>query len=131
MNDFITMSTDQKLDKLIQSVSALQKTHDERNKKVEGKLQKLEADVAASQALQEDVTERALKHLRRSKPYEFRRKGHEEQYRFNSEVSHHVALAVSQLIKLQPSSDKDKEGKERAGGRWDCTGRMPETHPYS
>ena len=114
MNDFITMSTEQKLDELIQSVSALQKTHDESHKQLEGKLQKLEADVAASQALQEDVTERTLKHLRRGKLYEFRRKGSEEQYRFNSEVSYHVASAVSQLSKLQPSSDKDKAIIEKA-----------------
>ena len=74
------MTTKQKLDELIQSVPALQKTHDESHKQVEGKLQKLEADVVASQALQEDVTERALKRLRRDKPYKFCRKGHEEQY---------------------------------------------------
>ena len=108
MNDFITMTTEQKLDKLIQSISALQKTHDESHKQLEGKLQKLEADVVASKALQEDVTERALKCLRRDKPYEFRRKGHEEQYRFNSEVSDHVASVASQLSKLQLSLDKDK-----------------------
>ena len=64
--------------------------------------------MAASQVMQEDATERALKCLRRDKPYEFRCKGHEEQYQFNSKVLNHVAAAAGQLSKLQPSSDKDK-----------------------
>ena len=92
-----SLTTDQKLDALIQSVSDLKKSQDAGHKELEGKLQKLEEDVAASQELQEDATERAVKRLRRDKPFEFRRKGHEEQYRFNSEISDHVVAAANQL----------------------------------
>ena len=72
--------TEEKLDKLIRSIGDLQRTHKASQKELESKLQKLEADVAASQDKQEDATERAFKRMRRDKPYEFRRKGHEEQY---------------------------------------------------
>ena len=70
--------------------------------------------MAASQESQEDATEQALKRLKRDKPYEFRRKGHEEQYRFNLEVSDHMSAATSQLSKLRPSTDKDKATLEKA-----------------
>ena len=107
------MTVDQKLDELIKSVSMLQKAHDSSHKELDGKLKKLEADVVASQESQEDATERASKHLKRDKPYEFCRKGHEEQYRFNSEVLDHMSAAASQLSKLCPSTDKDKATLEK------------------
>ena len=59
------MNTDQKLDKLIKSVSELKKSHDSSHKDLEGKLQKLEADMAVSQELQEDATEIQFKPLDR------------------------------------------------------------------
>ena len=65
------MTMDQKLDELIKSVTELKKAHDSSHKELEGKLQKLEADVGASQEMQEDAAERALKRLRRDKPYKF------------------------------------------------------------
>lgn len=58
----------------------LKKEHDSSHKKLEGKLQKL---IAASQEMQEDATEWALKHLRRDKPNEFQQRAYEEQFRFN------------------------------------------------
>ena len=89
-----SLTTDQKLDALIKSVTELKKSQDSSHEELEEKLQKLEGDVAASQELQEDATERAVKRLRMDKPYEFRRKGHEEQYRFNSGIMDHVAAAT-------------------------------------
>ena len=68
----------------------------------------------ASQDKQEDATERAFKRMRRDKPYEFRCKGHEEQYRVNLEVADHMAAATSHISKLQPSTEKDKITLERA-----------------
>ena len=70
--------------------------------------------MAASQELQEDATERAVKHLRMDKPYKFRRKGHEKQYRFNSGIADHVAATTIQLEKIQPTSDKDKATLDKA-----------------
>ena len=107
------MTADQKLDELIKSVSTLHKAHNTSHKELDGKLNKLEADVAASQESQEEATEQALKCLRRDKPYEFCWKDHEEQYRFNSEVSDHVSAAASELSKLCPSTDKNKATLEK------------------
>ena len=94
-----SLMTDQKLDALIKSVSELKKSQDSSHKESEDKLQKLEE-------LQEDATERAVKRLRRDKLFEFQRKGHEEQHRFNSEIADHVASATTHLLKIQPASDK-------------------------
>ena len=79
-----SLTTDQKLDELIKCIFELKKSQDSSHKELEGKLQKLEKDVAASQELQEDGTEMAVKCLRRDKPFKFHCKGHQEQYRFNS-----------------------------------------------
>ena len=57
------MNTDQKLDKLIKSVSELKKSLNSSHKDLEGKLQKLEADVAVSQELQEIAMEIEFKPL--------------------------------------------------------------------
>ena len=103
-----SLTTDQKLDALIKLVAELKKSQDSSHKELEEKLQKLEEDVAASQELQEDATERAVKRLRMDKPYEFRQKDNEEQYCFNSGIADHVAAATIQLKKIQPTSDKDK-----------------------
>ena len=103
-----SLTTDQKLDALIKLVAELKKSQDSSHKELEEKLQKLEEDVAASQELQEDATERAVKRLRMDKPYEFRQKGNEEQYCFNFGIANHVAAATIQLEKIQPTSDKDK-----------------------
>ena len=98
-----SLSTDQKLDVLIKPVAVLKKSQDSSHKELEGKLQKLEEDVVALQEL-----ERAVKHLRRDKPYEYRRKSNKEQYRFNSGIAGHVAAATTQLDKIHPASEKDK-----------------------
>ena len=87
--------------------------HSAGQKELEGKLLKLEADVAVSQEMQEDTEERVLKRMRRDKPYEFCCKGHEEQYRFNLEVQDHVTAAANHLGKLQPATEKDKTTLEK------------------
>ena len=102
------LSTNQKLDALIKSVAGLKKSQDSSHKELEGKLQKLEEDIAALQKLHEDATERAFKRLRRDKPYEFHHKGHEEQYCFNSGIADHVAAATA-----QQSSQHQKRIKPR------------------
>ena len=114
-----SLSTDQKLNALIISVTKLKKSQDSSHKELEGKFQKLKEDVAALQELQENATERAVKCLRRDKPYKFCRKGHEEQYCFNLGIADHVAAATTQLDKIQPASDKatlDKARKELEEG---------------
>ena len=70
------------------------------------KLKKLEANVTASQ---QDTTERAIKRAKRDRPYEFRKKGHQEQYLFNAEVADGVETATSKLQKLALAGEKEKK----------------------
>ena len=41
--------------------------------------------------------------------YQFQRKGHEKQFNFNNGVQESIATAKSELAKLTPVGDKDKE----------------------
>ena len=86
------------------------KSHDKSKRELDGKLKKLEEDATATQ---QDATERAL----RDRPYEFRRKGHEEQFSFNVEVGDRIDVAAIRLSKLTPSSDKDKATLKQASVR--------------
>ena len=70
------------------------------------KLKKLEANVTASQ---QDTTERAIKRAKRDRPYEFRTKGHQEQYLFNAEFADRVETATSKLQKLALAGEKEKK----------------------
>ena len=98
-------STDEKLNFLIASVSELQSSHEQSQCKLDEKLKKLEEDVVATQM---DVTEWAIKKARRDCPYEFWRKGHEEQFLFNAKVADKINVANKRLSKVVPPSEKDK-----------------------
>ena len=98
-------STDEKLDALIASVSKLQDSHKQSQLELDGKLKKPEEDVAATQL---DVTKRVIKKVRRNRLYEFRRKGHKEQFLFNAKVADRIDTANRRLSKVVPPSEKDK-----------------------
>lgn len=57
-----------------------------------------------------DATECASK---RPKPYEFRRKGHEDQFNFNDQINDRIATALKKLSKLAPAAEKDKMTLQR------------------
>ena len=89
-------STEEKLDGLIRAVASLvenQKTH---QRDLDDKLKKLE-DVTAAQA---EATERALKKAKQGRPFEFKWKGHQEQYSFNEEVEDRLEAAAKKIKKL-------------------------------
>ena len=87
--------TKEKLDEPIRFIGDIPRMDQASQKELESKLQKLEADIAASQDEQEDVTERVIKWMRRDKLYEFQCKGHEEQYRVNLKVADHMVTTTS------------------------------------
>jgi len=98
----MALSTDQKLDSLLAGFA-----------EVKQKLGKLEADLAETKESHEESTERALKRIKRDRPLQFQKKGHEEQFKFNLDVQDHVSAAASHLGKLAPS-EKDKPIVEKA-----------------
>ena len=71
----------------------------------------MEQDVATAQ---EDATERAIKRAKRDRPYEFRRKGHQEQFMFNEEVADRVEAAAKKIQKLAPADVKQKKTVDEA-----------------
>ena len=100
------MSTEEKLDNLIKSVATLTEIQRASQRELDDKLKKLEQDVATAQ---EDATERAIKRAKRERPYEFRKKGHQEQFLFNTEVADRVEAAAKKLQKLTPADVKQKK----------------------
>ena len=121
----MSTSTDQKLDELKElfacSIATMQKTHEETCKAMGDKLTKLEEDLAATKAQQEDATERTMKRARRERPLQFNRTGHEEQFHLTCRCR---IVSPQQLGKLEVTDrDKaviDKAREERAAAFNDC-----------
>ena len=99
-------SMEEKLDDLIRSVAALTEGQRDSKRELDEKLKKLEHDVATAQ---EDATERAIKRAKRECPYEFRKKGHQEQYLFNAEVADRGQEAP------EAGTDRRKRKEDRGG----------------
>ena len=78
---------EEKLDNLIKSVATLTEYQKMSQQKLDEKLKKLEADITASQ---QDATEKAIKLTKRDRPYEFRKKSHQEQYILNVKVADRI-----------------------------------------
>ena len=96
---------DEKLDSLLKSVAEIQKAHVESRQDLESRFARLEEDVKSSQL---EATEKAVKKVKRERPLEFKKKGHEEQYYFNQDISDCIIAATQQLGRINPSSDRDK-----------------------
>ena len=109
----MALSTDQKLDTLLAAFENFKDSQQKNHQSLEEKLHKFEADLESTKESQEEATERALKRIKRDRPLQFQRKGHEEQFRFNADIQDHVATASRQLEKLAPP-DKDKPIIEKA-----------------
>ena len=99
-------STEEKLDNLIQSVATLTEYQKTSQRELDEKLKKLEQDVATAQ---EDATKQAIKRAKRERPYEFRKKGHQEQFLFNAEVADRVEAAAKKIQKLAPTDEKERK----------------------
>ena len=109
----MSLSTDQKLDALLASVDSFKDSQMKSQQTLEEKLQKFDAELESTKDSQEEATERALTRIKRDRPIQFQRKGHEEQYRFNADIRDHVAAASRQLEKLAPP-EKEKPIVEKA-----------------
>ena len=102
---------EQKLDKLMGAVSSISDEQKLTKRDLEERFKKLEEDVAASH---EDATERALKRVKRDRPLEFKRKGHEEQYVFNAEIGDRIEAAVRKIKKINAPTEKDAKTAQEA-----------------
>ena len=60
---------------------------------------------------QEEAAAKALKRSRHEKPYTFRKKGHEEQYRFNSRLAETIAKGQTELASAGTSAAAERAHK--------------------
>ena len=60
-----------------------------------------------------EATEKAVKKAKWERSLEFKKKGYEEQYYFNQDISDCIIAATQQLGRINPSSDKDKAAVEK------------------
>ena len=124
----MSLSTDQKLDALLASFDTFKDAQLKSQQTLEEKLRKFEVDLESTKESQEEATERTLKQIKRDRPLQFQRKGHEEQYRFNADVQDHVASAG----KISPTGEGEThtgESYQRAPRRCVIPSGKAETHP--
>ena len=106
----LTMTTpDEKLDSLLKLLQKFRK-HTQSRQGLESRFSGLKEDVKSSQL---EATEKADKNAKWEQPLEFKKKGHEEQYYFNQDISDCIIAATQQLGKINPSSDRDKAAMEK------------------
>ena len=77
---------------------------------VDQKIDKLREDVTLGQ---QDATDKVVKKLASERGYVFKRKGHEQQFRFNTEVEDRIQKAQSEAAKVQPATEKDAKVLEK------------------
>ena len=67
----------------------------------------------------EEKTSRELAQKITRSNYQFKRKGNEIQYNFNSGVEETISVAKEELKKIKPGNDKDKEPLQKASNSLD------------
>ena len=76
---------------------------------VQQRLDKLEGDVAAGQ---DSAAQIVVQKLKANRSYTFRKKGHEEQYRFNADIESHLNKAQGEAAKIHPPTEKERRSLE-------------------
>ena len=61
-----------------------------------------------------EAAEKAVKKAKCERPLEFKRKGHEEQYRFDQDIGDCIASATNHIAKITTPGEKDRAAMERA-----------------
>ena len=89
------------------------------HREVEGKLTSSIAELKQEvHSVQEKTLRELAQKITRSN-YQFKCKGNEIQYNFNSGVEESISAAKEELKKIKPSSDKDKESLQKASNSLD------------
>ena len=70
------------------------------------KIGKLQEEVAATQ---DDAAQKIVKKLKADRGYTFRKKGHEQQFRFNADINEHIQKARDEAEKIEPSSAAERK----------------------
>lgn len=73
---------------------------------VNQRLDKLEGDVASGQ---ENAAQIVVQKLKADRSYTFRKKGHEEQYRFNASIEGQFTKAQVEAAKIQPATEREQK----------------------
>ena len=86
-------------------MDAIQSSKREMQQELSSKLEKLQKEVTSGQ---ESASQEVVKRIEK-RSYQFRRKGNEEQFKFNASVEEHIEAAKKELEKLAPT-DKGQKG---------------------
>ena len=74
------------------------------------KIGKLQEELAATQ---DDVAQKIVKKLKADHGYTFRKKGHEQQFRFNADIDEHIQKARDEAEKIEPSSAAERKALDK------------------
>ena len=104
-------SVEEKLDLLLKSVPTLSNKQDALANRHDASQRELNSNEDVTTA-QEDATERVLKRSKRDRSYEFKQKGHKEQFNFNEGVEDRIDVAAKRIKRLAPSEGDRKTIQE-------------------
>lgn len=74
------------------------------------KIDKLQKEISAKR---DDAAQRVVQKLKADRGYAFRKKGHEQQFRFNSDIVEHIQRAQAEAGKIQPLSDAEEKSLDK------------------
>ena len=91
-------------EKFQQIMDAIQSSKREMQEELSSKLEKLQKEVTSGQ---ESASQEVVKRIEK-RSYQFRRKGNEEQFKFNASMEEHMGAAMKELGKLTPADEGQK-----------------------
>ena len=97
-------------EQLMEEIRKLREEARKSRKELKQKLADLQTEVTSSQ----EKASQELAHKISKSSYQFQRKGNEKQFNFNNGVQESIMTAKSELAKLTPVGDKDKEVLKKA-----------------
>ena len=107
----VTMEEEQ-FQRLLDAISASKK---DLQAEFTDKLAKLQKEVTAGQ---ESSSQEVVKKIQK-RSYQFRRKGNEEQFKFNASVDEHLGAAKKELSKLEPRTEEENNTIARSKAHLD------------
>ena len=77
---------------------------------IQEKIGKLQKEVSANQ---DKTAQTIVQKLKADLGYTYRKKGHEQQFRFNLDIDEHIQKAQEEVVKIIPSSETGAKSLEK------------------
>ena len=103
-------TTEEKLDNVLKALDSIKQEHNEGQRDLRRKLDRLEREVASGQ----DATQKVVKRLKEDRTLVFKKKGNERQFLFNDNVKDQIDATEKHLDLLEPATEAQRETLQKA-----------------